>query len=132
MSIINFIFKQYDVGNWWGAAKATFSNAAVYFSVFNTAMIVPMAYVTWIAPLVQQYGLEIPFWIFGVLVVVLGIVAMVLEYKLSTPSGFSFWSEQFWKHNNPIRLKMEEQDKRLENMERMLEQLIGKEIDIVP
>ena len=62
--IISFIFKQYDIGQWWGAAKSTFGNAAVYMSVFNTAMIVPMAYVTWIAPWLQPQGIAIPFWIF--------------------------------------------------------------------
>jgi hypothetical protein len=129
--IIKDIFKQYDIGSWWGAAKATFSNAAVYMSIFNTAMIIPMAYVTWIAPWLQPQGIAVPFWVFGSIILVGAVIVMVLEYKLSTPSIYAFSNEQFWKHSNPMRDKIEniekrtigmlnKQDKRLERIEKML------------
>lgn len=135
--IISFIFKQYGIGQWWGAAKSTFANAAMYMSVFNTAMIVPMAYVTWIAPWLQPQGIAIPFWVFGGVILVGAVAVMVLEYKVSTPSGFSFWNEQFWKHDNPIRAELtniEErtkerfrvQDAKLQRIEEILLRIEGR------
>ena len=129
--IIKFIFIQYDIGAWWGAFKSTWNNAAAYMSIFNTAMIVPMAYVTWVAPLLQPMGIAIPFWIFGMVLLVGVVVVLLLEYKLSIPSSQSFANKQFWKHDNPIRAEMNnierrtmkklgEQDERLRRIEEIL------------
>jgi len=132
--LVDSIFQQYDIGSWWGAAKSTFSNAAIYMSIFNTTMIIPMAYVTWISPWLQSFNISIPFWIFGITVMVGGIAVMLFEYKVSTPSIYSFSNEQFWKHDNPIRNKLNNiekrmssrfdvQDERMDKMERMLEKI---------
>lgn len=133
--IFSYIFKQYDIGQWWGAAKSTFANASIYMAIFNTAMIVPMAYVTWISPWLQLQGMSMPFWVFGGIILVGATVAMLFEYKLSLPSIISFGNEQNWKHDNPIRAKLNNiekrmserfdvQDERLKRMERLLEKNI--------
>jgi len=132
--LVNSIFQQYDIGSWWGAAKSTFSNAAIYMSIFNTAMIIPMAYITWISPWLQSFHISIPFWIFAVAVLVGGIAVMLFEYKVSTPSIYSFSNEQLWKHDNPMRNKLNNiekrmssrfdiQDERMDKLERMLEKI---------
>ena len=133
MKMIRFLLKQYDIGTWWGALKSTYSNAAVYLSLFNTAMIVPMAYVTWISPWLQGVGLNLPFGLFLGAILIFALLTLLFEYKLSTPSGFSFWSEQFWKHNNPIRSefekvngRMDAQNERLKVIEKSLEQLVER------
>jgi membrane glycosyltransferase len=128
--LIKLILKQYDIGSWFGAFKSTWSNAAVYLSLFNTAMIVPMAYVTWLSPWLLGLGISLPFSMMLIVIFVGVIVLLLLQYKLFTPSDFSFWSEQWWKHDNPVKNKLEEHDKRfdeqkerMERMEKMLEKL---------
>lgn len=129
--IVKFIFKQYNTGSGWGAFKSTWANAISYMSIFNTAMIAPMAYVTWISPWLQPMGISIPFWSFGAVILIGVVVVLLSEYKFSTPSQQAFANEQFWKHDNPMRVEMEnaekrtmdkldKQDKKLDRIEKML------------
>ncbi len=116
-----FLLKQHNIGIWWGGLRNTISNATMYLSLFNTALLIPMAYVSWVQPWFSSLGIELPFWSFLVVIVVLAAVVILIEYKFLTPSNFEFWSDQFWRHgNNPITKKLEEQEKRLERMENML------------
>ena len=59
---------------------------------------------------------------------------MLFEYKVSTPSIYSFSNEQLWKHDNPMRNKLNNiekrmssrfdiQDERMDKLERMLEKI---------
>jgi succinate dehydrogenase hydrophobic anchor subunit len=130
--LIRFALKQYDVGPWMGAFKNTWSNAAVYLSLFNTAMIVPMAYVTWLSPWLLGIGISVSFGVMLVSLLLGLVVLLLLQYKIFTPSDFSFWSEQWWKHDNPVKDKLEdhdkrfdEQDDRMKRVEKMLEKLVG-------
>jgi hypothetical protein len=61
-------------------------------------------------------GFEFPFWLFAIVILVGAVCVLLMEYKLFTPSGFQFWSEQFWKHDNPMRKKIEEMDAKLEEL----------------
>jgi hypothetical protein len=126
-NLLSLLFKQYDIGPWWGAAKSTIGSAALYLTMFNTVMLVPMAYVTWVNPWFLEQGIIFPFWMFIVILFFGGIAVLLFEYKLFTPSGFNFWSEQFWKHSNPMKDKMEEHDKRFneqdEKIDLVLEEL---------
>jgi hypothetical protein len=115
-SVAKLLFKQYNIGSWWGAAKTTFGNASVYLTLFNALLLIPTAYVTWIAPWCLQVGFEFPFWLFAVVILIGAVCVLLMEYKLFTPSGFQFWSEQFWKHDNPMRKKIEEMDAKLEEL----------------
>ena len=120
-TLIESIFKQYDIGPWWGALKSTIGSASLYLTIFNTAMIAPMAYVTWASPWLLQMGIAVPFWVFGVAILIGILIVLLYEYKLSTPSNFIFWNAQFWKHDNPIKAKMEEHDKRFDEQDEKIE-----------
>jgi ABC-type transport system involved in multi-copper enzyme maturation permease subunit len=123
--ILGIVFKQYNIGSWWGAAKSTFGNASVYLTLFNALLLIPTAYVTWIAPWCLGMGFEFPFWLFAVVIIVVAGLVLLLEYKLFTPSGFQFWAEQFWVHENPMRKKIEKMDNRIKNIEDLLEKLVN-------
>lgn len=132
-NLLKIILKQYDIGSWWGAFKSTVGSASLYLTMFNTVMLVPMAYVTWVSPWFLERGIIMPFWFFVMVLLVGGMFVLLIEYKLFTPSGFMFWSEQFWKHGNPLKDKMEEHDKRfdeqeerMKRMEEMLEKLSNR------
>lgn len=117
--------KQHNIGIWWGALRNTVSNATMYLSLFNTAMIVPMAYVTWVQPWSAGLGWDISFVLFLVIIVILAVVVLLIEYKLFTPSNFAFWSEQFWKHgNNPIAPRLDELSERIDRLEKIIEKLV--------
>jgi hypothetical protein len=122
-NLIDQILKQYDLGPWWGALKSTIGSASLYLTIFNTAMIAPMAYVTWASPWLLQMGIAMPFWMFGVVILIGIFVVLLFEYKLSTPSNFIFWNAQFWKHDNPIKAKMEEHDKRFDEQGKRLKKI---------
>lgn len=122
-NLIELVFRQYDIGSWFGAFKYTFSNAAVYLSLFNTAMIVPIAYVTWLSPWLIGMGVSFPFGYLLALLFLGIVVLLLLQYKLLTPSDFSFWSEQWWKHDNPMKIKLEEHDKRFDEQENRLKRM---------
>jgi hypothetical protein len=118
--------KQHNIGIWWGALRNTVSNATMYLSLFNTAMIVPMAYVTWVQPWSAGMGWDISFVLFLVIIAVLAVIVLLIEYKLFTPSNFAFWAEQFWKHgNNPIAPKLDELSARIEKLEQIVEKLVN-------
>jgi hypothetical protein len=76
-------------------------------------------------------GISIPFWSFGAVILIGVVVVLLSEYKFSTPSQQAFANEQFWKHDNPMRVEMEnaekrtmdkldKQDKKLDRIEKML------------
>jgi len=126
-NLVNIILKQHDVGIWWGALKNTISESSFIITVFNMIMLIPTFYVTALAPWALQNGIEIPFWIVIVSVIVAGVLVLLVQYKVFTPSSFAFWAKQFWEHgDNPIIKKMEEQDNRLDKMEKMIEELVNR------
>jgi hypothetical protein len=119
--LVDSILKQHNIGMWWGGLRNTVSNATMYLSLFNTALLIPMAYVSWVQPWFSSAGVEFPFWAFLVGISVLGVIVLLVEYKLFTPSNFEFWSDQFWKHgSNPITKRLDKQDERLERIESLL------------
>lgn len=109
--LVNLIFKQYDIGQWWGGFRNTVSNATMYITLFNTALLVPMAYVTWFQPWTEDVGIQISFTLFLLVIFLAGVTLLLFEYKVFTPSTFSFWTGQFWKHNNPMKKKLDKMDK---------------------
>lgn len=125
--LLALIFKQYNIGIWWGGLRNTVSNATMYLSLFNTAMIVPMAYVTWVQPWTASMGIDVSFVTFLLIILVLAVIVLLVEYKLFTPSNFAFWADQFWKHgDNPIEKRMNAQDERLDRMEKTLQEILNK------
>ena len=118
--IIKAIIRQYDIGQWWGGFSNAFSNIAMFITLFNTLLIIPMAYVTWFTPWASGLGLVIPFTVFISVIFVVGIVMLLLGYKVLTPSGFVFWAAQFWKHNNPLRKKLNKIEKNQDNQDKRL------------
>jgi hypothetical protein len=86
-------------------------------TIYNMAMITPVAYVTVFQPWLNDAGVDLPFGMFCLFIGIVGLVTLLIQYKFLTPSTFSFWSDQFWEHDNPIKAKLEEQDKRLAILE---------------
>ena len=129
--IISIIFRQYDVGEWWGALSQTLAQIMAFITVFNLALLIPTAYVTWFAPWAQKNGWNVPFSTFLLTIFIISIITLLLGYKLLTPSSFAFWNRQFWKHRNPIRITLaemrktqERQDKRMRAIEKAQKEIL--------
>ena len=117
------LLRQHDIGRWWGGFRTVASNTSMYITLFNMALLVPMAYVTWVAPWFLEREIVFPFGIFIGVIFFGGMSILLIEYKLLTPSGFSFWNDQWWRHNNPIKKKMNKMDRRLKAIEEAIRRL---------
>lgn len=123
--VFDLIFKQHNIGSWWGGFINTVSNASMIITLYNTAMITPVAYVTWVQPFASNLDFNLSFGLFLLIIIVGGITVLLIQYKFLTASSFTFWADQFWMHGeNPISKKQEEQDKRLDDIESKLDKLL--------
>jgi len=121
------LMQQHTIGGkWLGGFKNVASGATMYITFINLVLLAVTAYATTVAPWMQGRGLNIPFVVF--LGVILGIILVVFafEYKVSVPSNFIFWNDQWWRHSNPIRRKMEMLEARLKKIEAILERIENK------
>lgn len=126
-NLLNKVLKQHNVGIWWGALKNTISESSFVITVFNMIMLVPTFYVTVVSPWCLDNGIQFPFWIMVVAIMAVGVIVLLVQYKIFTPSSFAFWSDQFWSHgDNPISKKQKEHDERLANIESKLEELLKR------
>jgi uncharacterized membrane protein HdeD (DUF308 family) len=121
--IFSFIFKQYDIGQWWGAFSQTLSQVMGFITLFNTALLIPTAYVTWFFPWTSNMGLKISFTVFVSIIFVGSVLVLLGGFKILVPSNFSFWADQFWRYKNPIEAKLDKMQKRLDRIEKKLENI---------
>ena len=89
------------------------SGATMYVTFINLLLLAVTAYGTTVAPWMQGKGLNIPFVIFFAFILLIVLVVLGFEYKVAVPSNFIFWNDQWWRHDNPIRRKMNNMEKRL-------------------
>ena len=136
--IVNLILKQNSVGGkWLGGFKQVASGATMYVTFINLALLAVTAYGTTVAPWMQGKGLNIPFAVFFGIIFLVILIVLGFEYKVAVPSNFIFWNDQWWRHDNPIRNKMnnlekrlntkiDKSDKRLERIEEALKRIEGQ------
>lgn len=99
--------EQKNVGSWWGGFKQSVAQLNFYM-VFMTLVMVAVGF--WndnLSTLLASWGLDIPFWVFGIFIITILVIGLLFEYKVSIPSFYSFWAEQFWKHKNPMKKELE-------------------------
>ena len=117
------ILRQHNIGIWWGGFKNVAANVMAYVTFLNLIFVAPVAYTMVVDPWLEERGLSLPFFSFmGILFLGLALI-FVLEFKVSIPSIYHFWNEQWWQHKNPMRKEMASQKKRLKGMEKDLGEL---------
>lgn len=123
------IFRQHNVGTWWGAFKNVASNVMAYVTFLNLIFVAPVAYTMVVDPWLTKRGFSLPFAAFmGILFLGIALI-FVLEFKVSIPSIYHFWNEQWWQHKNPMRKEMKALNKRMKAMERILKRIEEKRSD---
>ncbi len=119
----NFIFRQHNIGNWWGAFAQSIGQVSIFITLLNTLLLIPTAYLTWFAPWTQDMGLQIPIMLFILVIFLCGIFVLLAAYKILTPSSFSFWNDQFWRHENHLRHKLDNIETRQKEIKGILKKL---------
>jgi hypothetical protein len=113
---------QHTIGRWWGYLKLIAQQANLYVQGLILVFSATSAYAV-VNDWALNQGWSIPFWGFALIVfVVLGGVAFV-EWKYLIGSTFKAWNHQSWRHDNPMRLKLEEMEKQQAEIARQLSDL---------
>ena len=117
-----------------GAFQVQLSGTMSFYMVYiNLAMMGTMFWHTTAYPILSPFIPWINFIYFAALMVAIILAMMYLDYRFMLGSRTAFLSKQAYKHQNPIvkdfnkMLKTQEsQDKRLENIEKILQELLVK------
>ena len=123
----DLIFRQYDIGTWWGAIRVLWNSAMFYYSPVSMFMTVNIYYYAvrdkYLGEWFPWFNLK---W-FIVLLVLAIIIAMLTEYKITVPSLTHYSSAQAAKHKNPIfdeirdiRKQQREMGKKIDSIEKQL------------
>ena len=113
--------EQKNIGRHWGGIKQVAQQLSFYVQILNLALIGVVAYHTTITDWCSRLGISITLWKFGCAIVFLLCLAAVLEYKFTIPSFYSFWNQQWWEHDNPMRKEMEALRKEVRSLKKAME-----------
>jgi len=107
--------KQIITGTFLGGIKSLTAGAMFYISMISFSLSMIIAYDTSI-----KQRIDIPFWIFFVVMVILVILLIIFEYVIMLPSFIAFNNTQICKHPNPIINELAEIKKLVEDKARYL------------
>lgn len=111
----NKIFKQTNIGNWWGAFRNLGSYVTFYINIINLFVLLINTY---ILGYIIKTSSPIPIWLVIVLAVflflLLLVIAMVLEHKYTIPSFMTYWNQQWYEHGNLLRERLDIRDKEID------------------
>ena len=114
----NKLFKQTNIGKWWGAFRNLGSYVTFYINIVNLFVLLINTY---ILGYIIKTSSPIPIWLVIVIAVflflLLLIIAMVLEHKYTIPSFMTYWNQQWWQHNNPLPNELAKMQKQLDRIE---------------
>ena len=108
--------KQHKTGKFIGASLDTYMRASTFFNFAQMFMIATTFYVVTIEP---RFPINFVFFITTGLFI--ASIILIFVYKFITPSGFAYDNWQWWEHENPLRVKLEEHDKILRAIQERLD-----------
>lgn len=101
------IFKQKNIGKQWGMFAQVAAQISIFVGMLNLLLISVTAYNTTLSPWFAAYGIHLQLWMFVVIIAgFLGVMSILL-YKFALPSVYSFWNDQFYRHDNLMREDIE-------------------------
>jgi len=109
----------------WGQFRFAFAHAALYVGMIQMLLIVLIAYNTTLKPWITDYlGWNIAFWQYCLVLGVLLVVGMALEFVFGVPSYLTVVNEQTYKHNNPIKIGLDEVKEKQKEIEDKLDKVM--------
>jgi len=110
------IFNQINIGKQWGIFAQVASQLSILVSIVSLFLVSITAYTTTLAGWLEDYGISIGMFGFVAIIMCLLVVAFILLYKFALPSFFSYWNDQFYRHDNPMRKEIEEMGRKLDKL----------------
>jgi hypothetical protein len=116
------LIKQLNIGSWIGALKTVFGQVGQYISFVTMGLAAIAAYPV-ISSWLVSVGLSFP--LLGYVLIMVGIILLIciLEYIFGQPSTFSYWNEQWWEHDNPMRKEMDDLNEYIKIIEKKIDNL---------
>ena len=108
--------RQIKTGQSLGLIKLLIQNVVPYFNMFTMVFAGIAAYVP-ISAWCIGMGFQLPFWMFGLIVLVVVITLPIAEYIIMMPSFYASWNHQVWNHDNPMKKEIEDMQVKLDRIE---------------
>jgi len=118
--IIKLIFRQYNTGPFLGRLLMIYATAMGFYGMLGQAIGLSTWYTVRGNTLLPWAG----FWSLLAVAILLGLCLCLVSWKFVIPSQINISNRQGWEHNNPGRPYMERMDKRIENIEKLLEKVL--------
>lgn len=119
------LFRQLNIGRGLGGVLDTYQRSVSILSIFQYVAMIIVLYTTSVQPWLLIHFPQISFTIYILSAVVGGAIVMAIAYVIGAPSQFSYWNSQVWKHNNPLRDKLE----RIEDNQKKIMDKLGIQED---
>jgi uncharacterized membrane protein len=97
------IFKQRKIGTFIGMVKIIIGNISPYAGWLSLALVGVMSFYTTIYPLCSSWGIEIQFWQFCVVLVLIVLATAIIEYVFMMPSYYEANNRQAWDSGGPLQ-----------------------------
>jgi hypothetical protein len=118
------LLKQGKSHAWLGGIKHSMGQIGIYVSFINLILLMITSYNTgWI----QKYAINLNFLQFASIIAGVILTALIFEFKVDMPNYFGFWNQQFWRHDNPMRLNMETLLKEVQELRKEVKELKEKD-----
>jgi hypothetical protein len=106
---------QYNIGKWWGRLLLAAGQISMVISLVTLSFAGVAAYPT-VKGWVSMIGWDITLWQFGLIIVVIIGASLIFAWMFGMKSYFNQWNDQFWNHDNPMRLKLEALEKKIDEL----------------
>lgn len=128
--ITDKIFGQSSLlGKWWGNLQTIAQHTNIYIQFMILSFSATSAY-TVVSSSLHGWGYQLPFWQFVVGILLVLVVMGLFSWRLSIPSTFATWNEQWWNHGNHLKDRLDKRDKeideRLDKIEKILIEINSK------
>lgn len=125
------MFKQRKIGTFLGMAKIILANISPYANWLSLALVVLMSYYTTVYPLLSGWGIEIQFWMFCVVVVLIVLIISIMEYVFMMPSYFAASNIQSWESGGPLQDKLTQMEKDINEIKGLIKDGQGNRPTII-
>lgn len=102
--------RQYYTGRVIGGLLDTYQRSVGILSAIQYIALIIVLYTTSARDFFALHFPWISFTVYMIIAFALGAVVMVVAYVIAGPSMYGFWNQQIWKHDNPMRIKLEEME----------------------
>lgn len=117
------LLRQRQIGVLVGMVKIIIGGISPYAGWVSLVLIGVTSFYTTIGPLFREWGIFFPFWLFCSIMVIMLVVMAIVEWVFMMPSYFKASNVQSWDCGGPFRDKLEDIEKEVLELKKMLKDL---------